>query len=394
MNWLEAALAFSLIMLALATVVTIVLETGYQILSTRERGFRLMMERLFDDVLSKRIATTLSGVSMEAARAQFLASVTRNQAYSEKTHWLRSIAQSADLKSMTMMQLAERLADTHVGQAIARTGADRTHIIINDLAQKFDRFGQGASQRFQGQAHFWCLLVSLLCAFVANVDAVVVFKSLLHDDTLTQGVIEKLGGSVDENAPRPRSAAEAMAAVPAPADESTATPKELAEAGAARVRVELARVNDAGLPVSSEYWPFCRAKSAAAGGAESPLSRDPRCSDGAQRALPADIVSVASRIFSISGLQWFLSVCLAGLLIGLGAPFWFDLARSLTRTAQSRSVSSEAANAGAPAGSAAAAGSPPRTPVDAFSVAIAAARPFARRVLLSPDGQPARGVRK
>jgi len=85
MNWLTAALAFSLIMLVLATIVTIVLETGYQLLSTRERGFRLMMERMFDDVLSHRIAPTLQGISMEDARRQFLAVVTHNQAYSEKT---------------------------------------------------------------------------------------------------------------------------------------------------------------------------------------------------------------------------------------------------------------------------------------------------------------------
>src|SRR5215470_799115 len=119
MNWLTAALAFSLIMLVLATVVTIVLETGYQVFSTRERGFRLMMERMFDDVLKHRIAPLLQGVTMDQARKDFLEAITHNQAYKDKTGWLRGIAQSADLKSMTMLQFADRLADTHVGQAIA-----------------------------------------------------------------------------------------------------------------------------------------------------------------------------------------------------------------------------------------------------------------------------------
>ncbi len=385
MNWLEAALAFSLIMLALATVVTIVLETGYQLLSTRERGFRLMMERLFDDVLSTRIAATLSGISMETARDQFLASVTRNQAYEKKTSWLRSIAQSADLKSMSMMQFAERLADTHVGDAIARTGAERTQIIINDLAQKFDRFGQGASQRFQGQAHFWCLLVSMVCAFAVNVDAVRVFKSLLHDDKLTQSVVQALESQVAENAPRPRSAADVMSAPPVPAGPEVSTPNEIVDAGAERVRAELARIDDTGLPISTEYWPFCRPRTAAADG-KAPRSRDAGCVDDEQRALPMDVGSIVDRIASVRGLQWILSVGLAGLLIGLGAPFWFDLARSLTRGAQSRSSSREPETPDTPARAGAAAGSPPSTPVDAFRVAFAAAHPP------SSSGQPAGGA--
>jgi len=69
MNWLEAVLAFSLVMLVLATIVTLVLETGYRFLSTREKGFRLMMERLFDEVLKPRIAHRLRSVTLEQARA-------------------------------------------------------------------------------------------------------------------------------------------------------------------------------------------------------------------------------------------------------------------------------------------------------------------------------------
>jgi hypothetical protein len=67
-KWITAALAFALIMLVLATVVTIILESAYKLLLTREKSFRLMMARMFDEM--QVVLTKLSAAGPPPARSR------------------------------------------------------------------------------------------------------------------------------------------------------------------------------------------------------------------------------------------------------------------------------------------------------------------------------------
>jgi hypothetical protein len=416
MKWLQAALAFSLVMLVLSSIVTIILETGYRVLLTREKGFRLMMERMFDAVLKPRVAHLLRGVTIAQAREQFLNTVTRNPAYEEQLNRVRAFIQPGELSSMTMMQFADRLADTAVGKAIARGGSDYVDHAINDLAQKFERFGAASSQRFQDHARFWCVLVSILLAFIANVDAVRVFQVLVNDDMVTSGIIARYGSAVDEGAQRPQDVAESLQLIESlhaqgvvEADEVEAFKKNIAAA-----QLKIAELRDTGLPITVESWPFCtgvlgntgrsaetESKTGMRNVAVAPTAAEAKPADRKCMAITASLVSqqglteVVRRIVSGGGFIWFLSVLLAGVLVGLGAPFWFDLARGLTRGAQVMRAAgggSKDEPKAAPTTTDPNASPPPRTPVEAFKVAIAAAHPARARILLSSVGRPIRGI--
>lgn len=385
MKWLQATLAFSLIMLVLATIVTIILETAYRALLTREKGFRLMMERLFDEVLKPRVAHLLRGVTLAEAREHFLNTVTRNQAYDQRFNRVRALIQPDQLAGMSMMEFADRLADTAVGKAIARGGSEYVDNAINDLAQKFDRFGAASSQRFQDHARFWCVLASILLAFIANVDAVRVFQDLLHDDQLTSGIIERYGAAVEDGAQRPRDLKESLDLMNELHAQDVIGEDELKtfKANMATAQLKVTELREAGLPITIQAWPFC---SGILGDTQKPA--DPKCT------AVTDLTSSSGVIELVS---WFLSVLLAGVLVGLGAPFWFDLARGLTRSAQIlRAAGIGGKDDKKPAATVVvakeSASPPPRTPVEAFKVAIAAAQPARARILLSPAGRPARGV--
>jgi len=411
MKWLQAALAFSLIMLVLATVVTLILETAYRALLTREKGFRIMMGRLFDEVLKPRTAHLLRGVTLAQAREHFLNTVTRNQAYGEEFNRVRGFIQPNQLASMTMMEFADRLADTAVGKAIARGGSEYVDSAINDLAQKFERFGAASSQRFQDHARFWCVLTSILLAFVANVDAVRVFQELLNDGQLTSGIIAQYGAAVEEGAQRPQDLKESLALMTQLRDQQVIDDADLKafQDNIATAQLKVTELRDTGLPITIEAWPFCmgvlgdtgRSKRADSNLATEPTAvpakpADRKCAAVTQVTSMKGVSEVASRIFSSDGAIWFLSVVLAGVLIGLGAPFWFDLARGLTRSAQiMRAAGIGSKDEKKPATvvvTKEGASSPPQTPVEAFKVAIAAAQPIRARILLSPVGRPIRGV--
>jgi hypothetical protein len=412
MKWLQAALAFSLIMLVLATVVTLILETAYRALLTREKGFRIMMGRLFDEVLKPRTAHLLRGVTLAQAREHFLNTVTRNQAYDEEFNRVRGFIQPNQLASMTMMEFADRLADTAVGKAIARGGSEYVDSAINDLAQKFERFGAASSQRFQDHARFWCVLTSILLAFAVNVDAVRVFQELLNDDQLTSGIIAQYGAAVEEGAQRPQDLKESLELMTQLRDQQVINDGDLKafQDNIATAQLKVTELRDTGLPITVEAWPFCmgvlgdtgRSKRADSNLATAPVAAqakpaDRKCAAVTEVTSMKGVSEVAGRVFSGQGAIWFVSVVLAGVLIGLGAPFWFDLARGLTRSAQIM----RAAGIGSKDEKKAAATvvvtkegatSPPQTPVEAFKVAIAAAQPIRARILLSPVGRPIRGV--
>jgi len=400
MRWIEAALAFSLIMFVLATIVTLVMESAYKVLLTREKSFRLMMARLFDEVLKPRVGHLLRGVTIGQARERFLDTVTRNQAYEDKNNVVRERVQSDQLASMTMMQFADRLADTDVGKAIARGGSEYVDNAINDLAMKFDRFGAASTQRFQDHARFWCMSLSLVLAFVANIDAIQLAKSLVADKSLTSKIIEKYGGAVDESAQRPVDIVQRLAELTALKNNGGLTEPEFENFKKALQEAQgsIGELRDTGLAITTDVFPFCRrwkdvAASTDANGPQ-PAKRvyeDERCSQ-VQAGKPGTEEGVGAlwiRFTSLAGLSWFFSVILAGAMIGLGAPFWFDLARGLARTARALGVLKQETASDKPAPVVVVgATAPPTTPVDAFKVAINAARPARARILLSTTGRP------
>jgi len=394
-KWIQAALAFALIMLVLATVVTIILESCYKLLLIREKGFRLMMARMFDDVLKPRVGHLLRGVTVPEAREEFLETVTRNQAYEKKHGAIRARAQPDQLSSMTMMQFADRLADTEVGRAIARGGTAYAENAINDLSLKFDRFGAATSRRFQDQARFWCVLVSVLLAFVANVDAVRLIHSLVRDQALTDEVIARYGDRVGEDASRPQDAVASLKAMAELRDQKVISEADFDsfKQNLVSTQLKLGELRDTGLPITFAAWPFCMG---AVDDARPDKAWDGRCPAVTRSLLSVQGAGeVAGRLWSGAGFTWFLSVLLAGALIGLGAPFWFDLARGLSRSVQLLGASRSKAEPEKPAPvTDSGAAPPPRTPAEAFKVAIAAARPLQARVLLSATGRPLRGLQR
>ncbi len=419
MKWLQAALAFALIMLVLATIVTIILETAYRALLTREKGFRIMMARLFDEVLKPRVTHLLRDVTLAQAREHFLNTVTRNQAYEEEFNRIRGFIQPNQLAGMSMMEFADRLADTAVGKAIARGGSEFVDNAINDLAQKFERFGAASSKRFADHARFWCVLTSILLAIVANVDAVRIFQELLHDDRLTSSIIARYGSAVEEGAPRPQDLKESLELMTQLRDQKVIEEDELKafKDNIATAQLKVAELRDSGLPITIEAWPFCagvlgntgrsaqqesNADTRAGNAALAPKDAqtkpaDPKCAAVTDLKSWPGLREAAGRIFSSAGATWFVSVLLAGVLVGLGAPFWFDLARGLTRGAQiMRAAGVGSKDEKKPPATVvvtkAGSSSPPQTPVEAFKVAIAAAQPARARILLSPAGRPVRGV--
>ena len=154
--------------------------------------------------------------------------------------------------------------------------------------------------------------------------------------------------------------------------------------GLAGVQAGFGNLRTLGVPIGHDFYPWCKGKDK-----NSDKFTDSTCTSQPN--------SFYEPLKTREGLGWFGSVLLAGLLIGLGAPFWFDLASGLSKSLgvlKSLGIGEKTKTdekATLPEG----ADVPPRTPVEAFKTAAAAEAPsFGPRIPLSPTGESTGGTNR
>ncbi len=433
MPLIEAALAFAITMFALSLVCSSFVEIVHRIFSMREAGLKSMLGRMFDQVLAKHIVPAAVVVQANNAevpeadrnaatkviddmRKAFVERMSANRApmgVTPKATPTDEAAQVAnnqklafglwsgrDLSSMTPAEFMERLGSIDVGAAIkqANTAANAAAVaagdvadsVLKDVAQKFEAFGKEAGEYFEGRARLLSVVVAIVLAFAAHVDAVDLFKTYLRDPNARAKVIEQSEAVAAQH----KAALEAAKVLKELVPDTATVPEEVKkqiealkndwQTAIASANTTVKQYADLGVPLG---WSDERIKAA-----DMSLwawnCKDPKTgqSEGfrkfREKCTPddKDYKGLPDRQYVDAWLQvptkvgvWFY-LFLGGLLIGLGSPFWYDVVTGLTNI---RSAASGATGAGAPpqpAAAAAAVKAQPVTPVGAFQVSNAALR--------------------
>lgn len=367
MQALDAALAFAITMLILAMVVTTLVETLHRIFGLREKGLALLLGHFYDRLLFSRTGGAFRGPD---DRQAFIEMMTINRgpvgrapltalgrslsvdAKSEDRKFLNWIWSGRRLGSLSLTTFMERLGGSQYGAQLvtmaSSAGEQGIEWLLKDIAQKFDAFGAEASEYFESRARLLSVIVGFVLAFAINVNAIALFEAFMKRPDVTQAVIargqaatqsyDKLQAQVDSlNASAARASAGATDQTPGDA----ATQNQLAESRASVQRAAdeaSAAVKDlqsVGVPIG---W---NTQSVAEFRGSTPMS--------------------------------LLGLLLGGLLIGLGAPFWYKAVQALTgvravsRGAQER-ADARATTAPLPPAS----NQLPNTPIDAFHAALGA----------------------
>jgi len=470
MQFIETALAFAITMLVLSMVVSTFVELIHRVFSMREAGLRYVMGQIFDQVLEKQIRkykektpNFLESLDIDKIRESFVErmcanrvpmsatpkttpSINTKDAIEKKAAAPKSNGSSTspylgvwngrDLASMTPSQFMERLATIDLGAVVAeanaaandkvKTAADVTDAVLKDVAQKFEAFGKEASSYFEGRARLMSVIVAMVFAVIAHVDAVELVGAFLRDPNVRANVIKQVDAVMEQQkkseeavnkaeAVKQKAKADAetakqdtppVAATPSPAvvappaqaaapPPTAATPataggatpvktdQEKLEAARkevdqlktdlqkaiANTKTTLGQLNDYGVPIgwkSAEIdtlWP------------NKELSICVDKTTGIESPLPPDgckSTEYRKQTGLWASIKLLASLLLGGFLIGLGAPFWRDAIMGLTNIRNVASsvigTNTQAKVAGA-AADAAAARAQPVTPVGAFRAA-------------------------
>jgi hypothetical protein len=329
MNYLVAVLAFSAVMIVLATLATVIVEAFHKVVGARANNFQEMLTKLYADVIVPKLEQKSAQATQPIAEdAQaFVDTITRNPAI-QKIGLLRRIPifknliktkYATDFENLTTRQFIEQFRDTPAAAKI-KTAADlEAQKILKHIAYEFERYGQAASMYFQRRATFLSIIASLVLAFTLNIDAISLYQGLANDKALSEKVIAEV------NVGQLQKVYEAR----------------IQQSGDSNAKLELdkikqeilqdsAKIEEMGLPIGHAYFPFC----------DKGLATDfvdTRCSNFEIPSLinltdkPNSVLSnvekflngVAAVLTDSEGYVWILRTLLTGMLIGLGAPFWF-----------------------------------------------------------------------
>lgn len=299
-------------------------------------------------------------------------------------------------EGVSLEYLLRCLVDTPTVNRASRTASETLKVEFNRIAKKYEEFGSSVSASFKHHSQYWSILIGILFAIFVNIDGVRIFSAYRADPALANAVIEKqevllknhesVQASIDEFKKAEAAFDKAkieFEKVNKGGDDTVIKAAETAMNDAEKILQEktsiketheilknaqkqLADLEKIGVPIGWDFYPNCPY-------GESELvweKSSPKCRDIPKESRKLEAKSTFLRIvntfnkeprklvaestflriintFNVDRarfLSWFIVVIISGILIGLGAPFWFDIAKRLSavrKGLQSDTASSE-----------------------------------------------------
>jgi hypothetical protein len=274
---------------------------------------------------------------------------------------------------VSLEYLLRCLAESKTVKNAGQEAKWKIEIEFNRLARKYEEFGSSVSASFKRHAQAWSIGVGILLALSANIDGLRIIQAYRVNPDLRAAVIDKREAfkksqeealestkalneiQVKVNAAE-KELADAVAAEPKDEKEKPEWKKtvnartealekaklELAaqasidsiQQTAQRAQQHLSDLVALGVPLGWKLYPRCPY----GGTAEEWGRSSPRCKeiplDSREKIADYDgygtrVINTALNDFAGFAL-WLLVVVMTGILIGLGAPFWFDVAKRLS----------------------------------------------------------------
>lgn len=208
---------------------------------------------------------------------------------------------SPGVDELSTTAFVQRLAKTEIGTVMADSGeADKT-LMVKDFSNSFERYTAASREIYRKRLHYISVFVAIFLAFGANIDASRLFRALSEDPEFRNKILEsseEITKLVDDNA---NSGGNAQG--------DADIKKDVAE-----IRKKLSDIKSTyDLPIGHQYFPYCVGD-----------SKNSTKNCGPEK----------PGLYSLEGLNWIVNALFAGILIGLGGPFWFKVFSSLSQLTQ------------------------------------------------------------
>lgn len=301
MPYLDAALAFALTMLAVATLVTQIVRIGQNAARLRRNEMKRMLKEYFEKELKPVVDREMERLKSDAkaivvAEAEKI-NIDLMHNGNSKMFTKEEIEKLTDLSTEELLEWLKR---TEMGRKLVKELGDKANEIFNELGKRYEAIGDKFTKSFREHSRWWATGVALVVAFALNVDSIFLINTYIQNEGMRQAVIAQKD-SLTEGYTTLQDKFEQD-------QKKTEITKEEFEQAFSDARSQLDIFTSAGFPVGYSYFPYVCIQA----------PEDPVCDVGAN-----------------AWFFWVLGCILTGLLAGLGGPFWYDIVRSISNTVQS-----------------------------------------------------------
>ena len=316
MPLLDAALAFAITMLAVATVVTKLVEFLHWLLQNgrpllkdilrkwlgeRATLFKQMVDEFVEKDLA-RIAAEELGMNEAQARAAVVDAVQQIK---------QRFPDGEKLIHMSNTALLEELKLTDLGKQLAALN-ERSILVFNEISRRYANIEKKYTTIFRQNARKVATVVAIVLTVAFNIDCVNIVESYLRNPTLSASIA----------ATSDKAMADYTAQVEAlPGDPTVGEFRKQYEAR----QKSLNDLNAAGFPFGWSYFPYGDIPPRSWSGTESASGSQPW------------------RWCLTVWVAWLIGLAFTVGLAGLGAPFWFDVIRKLTELTKGGSTTTTTA---------------------------------------------------
>jgi hypothetical protein len=339
MQLLDAGIAFALTLAGLASVVSIIIEIIHRALSLRFKGLRAMLEQHFDDVIVPVIKTKVEQAirgqdknladELKKLRENLIEKMTANPLVKlQKLSWLpkRAVNALSRYNEVTALDFLNRIPETEVFKYIKLRGNMTVNARLKKFDKKYEEYEKAISNYFKRRAQLLSFVVGIALAIVVNIHGIRLFERYLNDPELTATVIAQT-----DKIESAMASVQKRQTVDPDADEEQI--KEIKTA-LNQYHELMGNFIGLGLPIGWEFYPNCPTD-------QNPptlKTYDPQCEtvlSSLSKGAAGKKSSTIARIFKTASkdlagfLKWLFVVIITGTLIGLGGPFWFDVASKL-----------------------------------------------------------------
>lgn len=306
MEWLEAMLAFAVVMMVFATFVSAIIEVLHRVTRIREDGLESMMIQVYQKIILPEIQPDKQ--QQDSLQNKFVDRMTETRLLplpgdaGLMRKFVYKTVNAERLMSLPTQKFLERFIQTDEGKKLiqdaAQKGKTQAQATLKIIADQYEDFGDSANDFFTRRARLLSAAIAILLAICVNLDAFMIFKTFLSDNDVRQAMIEK-GDAVSIAMLEAEKKLEETRSGKA---EGEAVNPDVIKAELENIAQSIKSLEAVGIPIG---WDKAVWKTASYRKADNNYSK------------------------SIIILGWIFSVLLGGVLVGLGGPFWYNIFRKL-----------------------------------------------------------------
>jgi len=191
MQWLEAALAFSIVMMLLSTVVSSIVELVQRVFRIRQGDLQSLAENIYSDVIEQTLKD--ANKSDIETPSEFAEDITKLRISHKYKALSERFIENKRLTTLPVEDFLARFASTKAGKAMyevaARQGKEYLDIYLDNLVDRFEEYGEHTRTYFEKRASLVSCVVAILLAFLLNIHAINIFSNLVADPAMRSVII-------------------------------------------------------------------------------------------------------------------------------------------------------------------------------------------------------------